>query len=58
VKLKGVDLSGLVGAIADVIDQYMKDNPDTTADEAVAALSFVHGAIFRIANDIPASKLH
>lgn len=57
-RLKGIDLSALVEALAEVIDQYMKDNPDCTADEVVAALSFVHGSIFRLASDVPASKLH
>jgi hypothetical protein len=58
VRMKGVDLSDLIEAIAEVIDQYMKDHPDFTADEAAAAVSFVHGAIFRQASDIPANKLH
>jgi hypothetical protein len=58
VKLKGIDLTELVEALAEVIDQYMKDNPGFTADEAAAAVSFVHGAIFRVASEIPASKLH
>lgn len=57
-KLKGVDLSDLIEALAAVIDQYMKDNPDFTADEAAAAVSFVHGAVFRVASEIPAKKLH
>lgn len=57
-KLKGVDLTELVEALAEVIDQHMKDNPGFTADEAAAALSFVHGAIFRVASEIPANKLH
>jgi hypothetical protein len=58
VRLKGVDLTELVTILAEVIDQYMTDNPGFTADEAAAAVSFVHGAIFRIASEIPASKLH
>jgi hypothetical protein len=58
VKLKGVDLSDLIETLAEVIDQYMKDNPDFTADEAAAAVSFVHGAIFRVASEMPANKLH
>ena len=57
-RLKGVDLTALVEALAEVIDQYMQDNPDFTADEAAEAVSFVHGAIFREASQIPANKLH
>lgn len=56
--MRGVDASELIEAIADVIDQYMRDNPGFTADEAAAAVSFVHGAIFRVASEIPANKLH
>jgi hypothetical protein len=56
--MKGVDLTELIEALAEVIDQYMKDNPDFSADEAAAAVSFVHGAIFREASQIPANKLH
>lgn len=57
-RMKGVDLTELIEALAEVIDQYMKDNPDFSADEAAAAVSFVHGAIFRVASEIPANKLH
>ena len=57
-KLRGIDLTELIEALAEVIDQYMKDNPGFTADEAAAAVSFVHGAIFRIASELPANKLH
>lgn len=57
-RLKGTDLSELVEALSEVINQYIEDNPDCTADEVVAALSFVHGSIFRLASDVPASKLH
>jgi hypothetical protein len=56
--LKGVDLSELVEILATVIDQYMRENPGFTADEAAAAVSFVHGTVFRIANELPANKLH
>lgn len=57
-RLKGIDLSELVEALSEVINQYIEDNPDCTSDEVVAALSFVHGSIFRLASDVPASKLH
>ena len=57
-RLRGIDLSELVDALVEVIAQHMQDHPDCTADEAVAALSYVHGVCFRAAKDIPASKLH
>lgn len=57
-KLRGIDLSELIEALAEVIDQYMKDNPGFTADEAAAAVSFVHGAFFRVASELPANKLN
>ena len=56
--MKPVDCEDLVDALAELIDKYMEDNPDFTADEAHAALSYVEGSIFRLASDIPASKLH
>lgn len=57
-KLRGVDLSELVEALAEVIDRYTEEHPGTSADEIEAAVSYVHGAMFRLANETPPSKLH
>ena len=58
-KLQTFDCGELVEQLAEVIEQYMDEHPETTPDEVAATVSYVHGCIFRLAKDAPpANKLH
>lgn len=57
-KLIRGDCSDLVDDIAEVIEEYMETHPETQIDEIAATVSYVHGCLFRLARDVPASKLH
>lgn len=58
-KLQTFDCGGLVEEMAELIERYMDDHPETTPDEVAATVSYVHGCIFRLAKDAPpANKLH
>jgi hypothetical protein len=55
------DFDGLIelaDTLTTVIDQYIDAHPDIAADKLAAVVSYVHGAIFRVASEVPASKLH
>jgi hypothetical protein len=58
VKLQTFDCGDLVVELAEVIETYMEEHPETTHDEVAATVSYVHGCIFRLASETPASKLH
>ena len=58
VEVRGVEITELVDAIANVIDLYMQMNPEMSADEAVCALDYVRASLFRLASETPASKLN
>lgn len=57
-KLQTFDCSELVDALTDVVEEYMATHPDVKPDAVAATLSYVHGCIFRLASETPASKLH
>jgi hypothetical protein len=59
VKLQTFDCGELVEQLAEVIERYMEEHPESTHDEVAATVSYVHGCIFRLAKDAPpANKLH
>jgi hypothetical protein len=59
VKLQQFDCGDLVEELAEVIERYMEEHPESTQDEVAATVSYVHGCIFRLAKDAPpANKLH
>ena len=51
VEVRGIEITELVDAIANVIDLYMQMNPEMSADEAVCALDYVRASIFRLASE-------
>ena len=57
-KLISVDCSDLIDALEEVIEEYRETHPETQIDEIAATVSYVHGCLFRLARDVPASKLH
>jgi predicted transcriptional regulator len=58
VKLQAIDGGELIELLAEVIEQYMEDHPETKPDEVAATVSYVHGCIFRLASETPPNKLH
>jgi predicted transcriptional regulator len=58
VKLQAIDGGELIELLAEVIEKYMEDHPETKPDEVAATVSYVHGCIFRLASETPPSKLH
>jgi hypothetical protein len=52
------DIRVLVETIFSTIDQFMEEHPEVPVDTVATAVSFIHGAMFRLASEIPPSKLH
>jgi hypothetical protein len=51
-------LTDLVDTLTTVIDQFAEEHPDTLVDEVAAAVNYVASSMFRLASEIPPSKLH